>query len=169
MLKQLLALLSPTFWLQAASSLRHFLHGHVRAVRALGKRGKQVSIHPSARLGYPANIFLDDGVGIGSSCHIYAGPNSTITIGSDTLLAPQVFITSDSFGGSPDDLEAVHSGHEADVTIGNRVRIGAHVVILPGVTVGDGASIGAGSVVTKNVPAHVVAAGNPAKVIKSLP
>ncbi|MCH7573949.1 MAG: acyltransferase [Candidatus Marinimicrobia bacterium] len=168
MLKQFLALLSPTFWMQAVNSLRSFLYGHVRAVRALGKRGRNVTIHPSARLGYPANIFLDDGVGIGSGCHIYAGPNSTISLGSDTLLAPQVFITSDSFGGSPDDLEAVHSGHEADVHIGDRVRIGAHAVILPGVTIGDGAAVGAGSVVTKDIPPHAVAAGNPAKVIKSL-
>ena len=168
MLKQFLALLTPTFWIQAVNSLRFFLYGHVRAVRALGKKGENVTIHPSARLGYPANIFLDDGVGIGSDCHIYAGANSSIQIGAETFFGPGVFVTSDSFGRAKDGPAVVHSGHEADIIIGRNVGIGAHAIILPGVTIGDGASIGAGSVVTKDVPSGAVAAGNPAKVIKSL-
>ena len=167
-MKQILALFTLTFWRQLLGYLRHFIYGNVRAIRALGSKGHGVDIHPSARLGYPENISLGSHVGIGAECHLYAGPNSTISIGNDTLLAPQVFITSDSFGGSAHDLDAVHSGHEADVHIGKQVRIGAHAVILPGVTIGDGAAIGAGSVVTKDVPPNAVAAGNTAVVIKSL-
>ena len=167
-MKQILALFTFTFWRQLLGYLRHFLYGNVRAMRALRHKGDGVDIHPSARLGYPENISLGSQVGIGSECHLYAGPDSTITIGDGTLLAPQVFITSDSFGRAADDLTAVHSGHAADVNIGKQVRIGAHAVILPGVTIGDGAAIGAGSVVTKDVPPYAIAVGNPAKVIKSL-
>ncbi|KAJ3060976.1 hypothetical protein HK102_009294, partial [Quaeritorhiza haematococci] len=52
--------------------------------------------------------------------------------------------------------------------IGNDVWIGGSATILPGVTIGDGVTVGAGSVVTKDVPPHVVVAGNPAKIIKRL-
>ena len=54
------------------------------------------------------------------------------------------------------------------VTIGNSVWIGGGAIILPGVSIGDGAVIAAGAVVTKDVPAYVVVAGNPARVIKTL-
>jgi maltose O-acetyltransferase len=52
------------------------------------------------------------------------------------------------------------------VTIGNDVWIGGNVTILPGVTIGDNCTIGAGSVVTHDIPANSIAAGNPAKLIK---
>lgn len=56
----------------------------------------------------------------------------------------------------------------APVKIGNRVWVGAHATILAGVTVGDNSVIAAGAVVTKDVPANVVVAGVPAKIIKQL-
>ena len=54
------------------------------------------------------------------------------------------------------------------ITIGNNVWIGGSVTILPGVTIGNNSVIGAGAVVTKNIPDNVVAGGNPAKIIKYL-
>jgi acetyltransferase-like isoleucine patch superfamily enzyme len=55
-----------------------------------------------------------------------------------------------------------------EVTIGEDCWIGGHVVILPGVTIGDGVTIGAGSVVTKSIPSWSVAIGSPAKVVKKV-
>ena len=54
------------------------------------------------------------------------------------------------------------------VTIGNDVWIGGNVTILPGVTIGDNCTIGAGSVVTHDIPANSIAAGNPAKIIRTI-
>lgn len=56
----------------------------------------------------------------------------------------------------------------APVIIGDDVFIGARAIILKGVTIGDGAVIGAGSVVTKSIPPRVIAAGNPARIIKEI-
>lgn len=165
-MKQILAIFTPTFWQQAFFTLRYFVFGNVRAIRRLGFRGKNVSISPSARLGTPQHIFLEDHSDVNHNVRLYAGPQSSLTIGAYTLLGPGVFITTDSFSKSMANPDASHSGHEADINIGKDVRIGANAIILPGVTIGDGAGIGAGSVVTKDVPANAIAAGNPAKVIK---
>ncbi|MFR3853655.1 MAG: DapH/DapD/GlmU-related protein [Odoribacter splanchnicus] len=54
------------------------------------------------------------------------------------------------------------------IKVGNNVWIGGHVVVLPGVSIGDNSVIGAGSVVSKNIPAGVLAAGNPCKVIREI-
>ncbi|RYD91266.1 MAG: sugar O-acetyltransferase, partial [Sphingobacteriales bacterium] len=69
-----------------------------------------------------------------------------------------------------DSQERNFSGTELGrpVTIGNRVWIGAGVIICPGVNIGDDAVIGAGSVVTRDIPAGVFAAGNPCRVIKDI-
>jgi galactoside O-acetyltransferase len=57
---------------------------------------------------------------------------------------------------------------EYPITVGNNVWIGAQVVVLPGVTIGDEVVIGAGSVVNKDIPSGVIAAGNPCKVIRKI-
>lgn len=168
MIRQILALFTVTFWRQAIALLGSFLSGHVRAVRNLGSQGEHTDISPMARFGYPHHIFLGNHCSIGYGCHLYAGPNSRLEIGDHTLLGPRVFITTDTFAKSKYEMTSVHSGHEADVRIGCNVRIGAHAVILPGVSIGDDAAIGAGSVVTRDVPEKSIAAGNPAELIKSI-
>jgi maltose O-acetyltransferase len=87
-----------------------------------------------------------------------------ITIGDDVTIAPRAYIL------AHDASTKTHLGFTriAPVNIGSRVFIGAHAVILPGVNIGDDAIIGAGSIVSGDIPPRTVAAGNPAKVLCTL-
>lgn len=84
-----------------------------------------------------------------------------ITIGDNVTLAPRVHIL------AHDASTCHHLGYAriGRVDIGDNVFVGADTVVLPGVSIGDNSIIGANSTVTKNIPANVVAAGNPAKII----
>ncbi len=88
-----------------------------------------------------------------------------VNIGNNVLIGPQVGIYA---AYHPLDVATRIAGYEAakPVTICDDVWIGGHVSILPGVTIGRGAVIGAGSVVTHSIPPGVVAAGNPCRIIK---
>lgn len=91
----------------------------------------------------------------------------TVKIGDNVTCAGNVFITSENHGLNPltesfNDNKLEH----ADVTIGDGVWIGEKAIILPGVNIGKKSIIGAGSVVTRNIPEYSIAVGNPARVIK---
>ena len=90
-----------------------------------------------------------------------------VTIGNNVFIGPNVGIYT---AGHPLDKERRNQGLEYayPITIGNNVWIGAQVCVLPGVTIGDNSVIGAGSVVTKSIPANVLAAGNPCRIIRSI-
>lgn len=92
---------------------------------------------------------------------------NTVTIGDDVFFAPGVHIYAATH---PLDAHERSKGPELarPVTIGHRVWIGGRAIVLPGVTIGDNTTIGAGSVVTKDIPANVVAAGNPCRVLRAL-
>lgn len=90
-----------------------------------------------------------------------------VSIGNNVQIAPNVSIYT---AGHPLHPDSRNSGYEygIPVTIGNNVWLGGNVVILPGVTIGDNAVIGAGSVVTKDIPENMLAAGNPCKIIREI-
>jgi maltose O-acetyltransferase len=92
-----------------------------------------------------------------------------ITIGDDVSIGPRVQLLAALH--PVDDHDARRKGWEsaAPIAIGNDVWIAAGVIVCPGVTVGDNSVIGAGSVVTRDVPAHVLAAGNPCRIIRRIP
>ena len=113
------------------------------------------------------NLHLGANVYLNYNCCIL--DYNKITIGNDVMVGPN---TSFYAAGHPlDPRLRTHDGPEFSkpITIGNDVWIGGSCVILPGVTIGDGAVVGAGSVVTKDVESYTVVAGNPAKVIRKLP
>lgn len=87
-----------------------------------------------------------------------------ITIGDDVTLAPRVHIL------AHDASTKRHLGYTriGRVSIGDRVFVGTSTIILPGVTIGSNVIIGAGSIVTQDIPSNVVATGNPAKILCSL-
>ena len=117
------------------------------------------------------NFSCDYGYNIEVGKNFYMNFNGVIldcgkvTIGDYVMIGPNVTICT---AGHPIDAETRYTYEEfaKPVNIGDKVWIGANALILPGITIGDGAVVGGGSVVTKNVPAHCVVAGNPAKIIK---
>lgn len=88
-----------------------------------------------------------------------------ITIGDGTMVGPRVTIATAQHPEDPE-LRSKSYQYNAPVTIGKNVWIGANVVICPGVTIGDGSIIGAGAVVTKDIPADVLAVGVPCRVLR---
>ena len=90
-----------------------------------------------------------------------------ITFGDNVFIAPQCgFHTA----GHPIDADTRNSGLEyaKPIKVGNNVWIGAGVTVVPGVTIGDNVVIGAGSLVNRDIPSGVVAAGNPCRVIRPI-
>ncbi|KAF7560831.1 hypothetical protein G7046_g3325 [Stylonectria norvegica] len=135
---------------------------------------KDPSIVPSAPL-VIAPIFMDYGLRvhiaptafINRSCTILDTPVADVYIGEHANIGPNVTIVSVSHSmGLDSKSKRLSSGK--DVKIGDGAWIGAEATILPGVSIGKRAVVGAGSVVTKSVPDYHLALGNPARVIKEL-
>lgn len=113
----------------------------------------------------------------GHHCHfgknVYANYNLTavddthIYVGDNTMIAPNVILAS---AAHPLDPEERRKGYQYNqpVHIGKNCWLGAGVIVVPGVNIGDDTVIGAGSVVTKDIPSGVVAVGNPCRVIKEV-
>lgn len=111
----------------------------------------------------PATLEIGDRTWIGYGCSIAA--HKHVRIGSDCHLGPYTNILDNDYHDIVDHQIRPPS---QPVLIGNNVWIGTRVIILPGVTIGDGSVIGAGAVVTKDVPPCTVAAGNPARILRSI-
>ncbi len=108
-----------------------------------------------------AALTIGDRVFIGSGCYFNVG--AKVSIGSNTLLAARVMVADVGHEFCGHGLVREQNTLSSPVVIGSDVWIGACAVLLPGVTINDGAIIGAGSVVTKTVPAAEVWAGVPAR------
>ena len=131
----------------------------------LGKADDTTYIKPPFFVDYGCNIYIGK--------HFFANYNccmldvANIIIGDNVMFGPNVGIYTPSH---PIDAVVRNSGVELakEIRIGNNVWLGGHVCVTPGVTIGDNTIVGAGSVVTKNLPANVIAAGNPAKVLRMI-
>lgn len=89
-----------------------------------------------------------------------------ITVGDHTVIAPGCFITDHNHGLAPDSRIDQQISKASPVQIGNDVWLGAKVVVVAGVKIGDGAVVGANSVVTRDVPPMAVVAGSPARLLR---
>lgn len=128
--------------------------------RAFGlKLGGGSTLHTGVRVFDPRNIQVGEGTIIGYSCFIDG--RDRITIGNHTDIASEVMIYSSEHDLSSPEFTAI----SAPVKIGDYVFIGPRAIILPGVTIGDRAVVGAGAVVTKDVEPGTIVGGVPAKVI----
>ena len=131
----------------------------------LGKTGEYINIEQPFYCDYGYNIEIGE--------NFFANYNFTVLdvgkvrIGANTQFGPGVSIYTACHPLHPDSR---NSGYEygIDITIGDNVWIGGSTCIMPGVTIGNNVVIGAGSVVTKDIPDDVIAAGNPARVIRKI-
>ncbi|KAJ5698284.1 trimeric LpxA-like protein [Penicillium macrosclerotiorum] len=116
---------------------------------------------------YGTNIRVGSGVFINFNCTFI--DTCIVSIGARTLVGPNVCFFSGTHPLDPD-LRNGTNGPELGrpINVGEDCWIAGNVIVLPGVTIGDGCTIGAGSVVTKDVPACHVAAGNPARIIRKI-
>ena len=131
----------------------------------LGKTGKFINIEPPFYCDYGYNIEIGE--------NFFANYNFTVLdvgkvkIGENVQIAPNVSIYT---AGHPLHPDSRNSGYEygIDITLGDNVWIGGNTCIMPGVTVGNNVVIGAGSVVTKDLPDDVIAVGNPCRVVRKI-
>lgn len=130
-----------------------------------GKIGEGFKIEPPFYCDYGKNISIGKNFYMNFDGTILDVAN--VIIGDNVFCGPKVQIYTATH---PIEAEIRIKGPEyaKKIKIGNNVWLGGGVIILPGVNIGDNTTIGAGSVVTKSIPANVVAAGNPCKVIKTL-
>ncbi len=119
------------------------------------------------------NFYCDYGYNISVGENFYSNHNlvildpARVTFGDNVFIGPNCgFYTA----GHPLDVETRNKGLEFayPITVGNNVWFGGNVSVMPGVTIGDNVVIGAGSVVTKDIPSNVVAVGNPCRILKSI-
>lgn len=115
-----------------------------------------------------ATVNTDVIIGNRSDVGLYCVAPSGTIIGNYVMMGPECMIFTDAHKFDKEKLIYKGMTDRKKVIIEDRAWIGARCIILPGVTIGKGSTIGAGSVVTKDVPPYCLAAGNPAKVIKSL-
>ena len=136
----------------------------------LGSRGINVWITAPFYVDYGENIHVGNNVEINMNC-VFLDCNK-ITIGNNSGIAPGVHIYTVFHPVSPSERLSPNSNfwksQTLPVKIGENVWIGGNSTILPGVTIGNNTTIGAGSVVTKNIPDSVLAYGNPCKVIRKI-
>ena len=134
-----------------------------RLAALFGSVGKDVYIEAPFHCAYGFNIEIGDGVYFNAGCTIL--DSGSVKIGARTLFGPNVQIYCAEHHREAD-LRA--AGHEIarPVDIGADVWIGGGAVILPGVSIDDGAVIGAGSVVTRDVASNAIIVGNPARPIR---
>lgn len=132
----------------------------------LGSMGDNVAIRAPICVDYGYNIFLGNGVFLNFGCVFL--DVCRIEIGDGTQVGPGVqFYSADHPRDPGQRAEGIEYGK--GITIGRNVWIGGHAIILPGVTIGDDAIIGAGSVVTRDVQRGATVVGNPAKMLQAGP
>ena len=128
-----------------------------------------ISIITKENVQIESNFFCDYGYNISVGENFYANHNLVILDGAKVEFGDNVFIGPNCgfyTAGHPIDIKSRNEGIEyaKPIKVGNNVWFGGNVSVMPGVTIGDNVTIGAGSVVTKDIPSNCVAYGNPCKV-----
>ena len=133
--------------------------------RIVGSMGREVSLEPTFRCEFGRNIHLGSHFFANFDCVMLDG--APITIGDNVLLGPKVGLYTSNHALDPRE-RADGACRAHPITIGDDVWIGGNATVLPGVTIGSSSVVGGGSVVTRSIPPGVIAAGNPARVIRDV-
>jgi acetyltransferase-like isoleucine patch superfamily enzyme len=160
---------------RSALDLRTYVHGlrilhyygysHVRE-RPKMTIGPDTGMAPNVSIVCGERVSIGRGCHIGERCYLWAGESTgRIVIGDFVSLAPEVFITASDYRFERGRPFRQQPKEERDVVIGDDVWLGVRVVVTAGVTIGDGCIVGAGAIVTRDLPANAIAAGVPARVI----
>jgi acetyltransferase-like isoleucine patch superfamily enzyme len=159
--------LDPMTYVHAFRLLHYYGYAHVQERRRL-TMGKGSTIAPNVSLANAERITIGAGTKIGERASLWAGETSgCIAIGEHCRFGPEVFITASDYGVVPGEMIAYQERKERDVVIGDDVWLGVRVFVGAGVTIGDGCVVAAGSVVTRDLPPNSIAAGFPARVVRT--
>lgn len=157
-------ILRPGTYIGLARMLKFYNQIHLSEKGKISK-GENSSIAPTACLLNGKNVEIGNNTHVSHLCTLWAGENAKIRIGNDVLFGPEVFITASNHRHDKGKPIREQGYEEKEVVIGNDVWLGAKSMVLPGVKVGEGAVVGGGSVVTKDVKPYTIVAGVPAKEI----
>ena len=133
--------------------------------QVLGRVGEGVDIRPPLRVDYGYNISIGDGSWANYGLTVL--DVAPVVIGADVLIGPNCSLYTAIHPTEPGPRRAKWES-SAPITLEDNVWLGGSVVVCPGVTIGENSIIGAGAVVTRDIPANCIAVGNPARVIKDL-
>ena len=131
----------------------------------LGACGRQITVNPPFRCDYGCNLYV--GENFFANFNFTVLDEAPVEIGDNVFIGPNVSIYTACHPLDPDERRKCVEWAEP-VRIGNDVWIGGSTTILAGVTIGDRCTIGAGSVVTRDIPAGSLAVGNPCRVIRTI-
>lgn len=131
----------------------------------LGHAGDGVEIRPPFHCDYGTHIRI--GARTFANFNLIALDVTSITIGEDVQIGPNVQLLTPTHPTEPEPRRAKIEAGEP-IVIGDNVWLGGGVIVCPGVTIGENTVVGAGAVVTRDLPANVIAVGNPARVIRSV-
>jgi len=137
----------------------------VRRYMSMMNVGRRVAIKRGLRVKNPGNVTIGNDVRINNDLTLQA--HGAITIGDQTMISAGVKIVTANHDISRTGLDAMESTKPKPVVIGEGCWLGADVLVLPGVTIGDGAVVGGGSVVVHDLPPNMVCVGVPAKPVKA--
>ena len=126
------------------------------------KIGKNVVIRPSVKITYPWKLTLGDYAWVGDEVNLYT--LGEITIGAHSVISQKSYLCT----GSHDHASQHFTINATPIVIGEKCWLATDVFVAPGVTIGDGCVIGAGSVVTRDIPPLSFAADNPCRVIREI-
>jgi maltose O-acetyltransferase len=131
----------------------------------VGTLGDGAFVKPPFFVDYGENIHI--GARTFANYNLVALDVAPITIGADCQIGPNVQLLTPTHPIEPEPRRDKLEGAQP-IVIGDNVWLGGGVIVCPGVTIGENSVIGAGAVVTRDIPANVVAVGNPARVIRSI-